>query len=531
VSAAATGDDGVAPAERRALTGVPGLAMAFAAGGCAGLAHPPFGFLPGLLGFALLLHLVEAAPRGRWKRAAFARGWAAGFGYFLVGTWWVGEAFMVDAAAHAWQAPFAVTLLPAGLGLFWGAAALAYRAIAPSGVRRVLVFAAVFGLVEWLRGHLLTGFPWDLPGEAWEAGKAVSQSAALVGAYGLTLLTLAMAAAPAVVADRIDRRRRGAAIVAAGVALAVLWVGGAVRLAHFKVPDTRLVVRMIQPDIPQAMKWSPAEFRAVVDRYVALTSAPSTLASGARAPDVVVWPEAAIPDAANRVLAPGSWTLDATIAALRPNQYLLAGLYREVGEKPLYYNSLIALQRQGNALAVLGLYDKHTLVPFGEYLPLEGLMETVGLKALAGIGESFSPGPKPHPIAPAGLPRLQPLICYESLFPAYADSSPRPAWIVNVSNDAWFGRTSGPLQHLNLASYRAIEQGLPMVRSTPTGVSAMIDAMGRTRASLDSGKAGALDAVLPGAAPATPYSRWGDGPFWVLALAGLACAVRRKPRA
>jgi apolipoprotein N-acyltransferase len=156
--------------------------LALGAGAVAGLAHPPFGFLPGLLGFALLAHLIETGPTRRPLSSAFACGWAAGFGYFLVGTWWVGEAFMVDAAAHAWQAPFAVTLLPAGLGLFWGAAALAYRILAPASARRILVFAALFALAEWLRGHVLTGFPWDLPGEAWRAGSAMSEIASYVGA-------------------------------------------------------------------------------------------------------------------------------------------------------------------------------------------------------------------------------------------------------------------------------------------------------------------------------------------------------------
>ncbi|OYX06484.1 MAG: apolipoprotein N-acyltransferase [Caulobacter vibrioides] len=509
--------------ERRALAGAPGLLLALAAGAAAGLAHPPFGFLPGLLGFALLLHVIDAAPLGRWRRAAFARGWAAGFGYFLVGTWWVGEAFMVDAAAHGWQAPFAMALLPAGLGLFWGAAALAYRAAAPKGPLRVLVFAALFALTEWLRGHVLTGFPWDLPGEAWKAGGAVSQTAALVGVYGLSLVTLAIGAAPAVFGGPDSRRARIATVGAAALVLAALWAFGATRVAQARVADTGLVVRMVQPNIPQAMKWSPAEFRAIVERYVSLTAAPA-----ARTPDVVVWPESAIPDAANRVLASGTWTLDAIVGALTPNQVLLAGLYREEGDKPRYYNSLIALRRQGGDLALLGLYDKHTLVPFGEYLPLEGWLDKLGLSALAGFGESFTAGRPPRPMTPAGLPRLQPLICYESLFPGYARGPDRPAWIVNVSNDAWFGRTSGPLQHLNLASYRAIEQGVPLVRSTPTGVSAMIDALGRTRASLGSGESGVLDAVLPGALPPTPYSRWGDAPFWGMTLAGLACAIRRR---
>ncbi|HTI67649.1 MAG TPA: apolipoprotein N-acyltransferase [Caulobacteraceae bacterium] len=511
----------VSAPERRALAGAPGLLLALGAGAAAGLAHPPFGFLPGLLGFGLLLHLLDAAPEGRWRRAAFARGWAAGFAYFLVATWWVGEAFMVDAAAHGWQAPFAVTLLPAGLGLFWGAAALAYRAFAPKGARRVLVFAALFALAEWLRGHVLTGFPWDLPGEAWKAGGAVSQTAALIGAYGLTVLTLAVAAAPAVLGGTDSRRARLVTVGVAAAVLAAMAVGGAVRLARPQAPDTALLIRVVQPDIPQTAKWSAEAFAGIVDRYVKLTATPAT-----RRPDVVIWPEAAIPTFADELFAPEGWTGQAIAGALSPGQTLLAGVVRQEG--PTYYNSLLALRRGPAGFQFLASYDKHRLVPFGEYLPVEGLLTRLGLTKLTGVEGSFAEGPSPAPIAPAGLPRLQPLICYESLFPGFAAGGPRPAWIVNVSNDAWFGRTSGPLQHLNLASYRAIEEGLPLVRATPTGVSAVVDALGRTHASLGLGRSGVIDAPLPAALAPTPYSRWREAPFWLMTLAGLACALRRR---
>jgi apolipoprotein N-acyltransferase len=496
------------------------VGLALLAGAAAGLAHPPFGFLPGLLGFGLLLHLLDAASG--W-RAAFAPGWAAGFAYFLVGTWWVGEAFMVDAAAHGWQAPFAVLLLAGGLALFWGLAGALYRRLAPPDSRRVLTFAAVFGLFEWLRGHVLTGFPWDLPGEAWAAGSAPSQTAALLGAYGLSLLTLAIAAAPG-----LGWRPRP--LLAAVAVLALIWGGGAVRLSRAEAGATGLMVRVVQPDVPQAVKWSPAEFGAIVQRYLALTSAPSQGAGGRR-PDVVVWPEAALPAPADDLIAPQWWVRPALEKALQPGQTLLMGAYRTEGpdERVRYYNSLIALRRTAAGLDVTGRYDKQRLVPFGEYLPLEGLFSRLGLKKLVSVGESFSPGPQPQPISPAGLPRVQPLICYESLYPGLADDGgQRPAWIVNVSNDAWFGRTSGPWQHFNLASYRAIEAGLPLVRATPTGVSGFIDAYGRPLQRMGPGRAGVIDAPLPKAAPATPYSSWGDGAFFALLVLAFACS--RRPR-
>lgn len=491
---------------------------ALAAGLAAALAHPPFGLLPGLLGYAAMLWLADAAPS--WK-SAFLRGWLAGTGYFAVGTWWVAEAFMVDAANQGWMAPFAVAFMAGGIALFWGAALAAYRALRPTGLSRVLVFAGVFAVFEWLRGHVLTGFPWNLVGETWRAGSAMSQTAALVGAYGLTWITLAIAASPALLVDPAERRRGRWAVGGAAGVLAALLAFGFTALAQ-KPADTALTLRLVQANVPQLAKYDQASFTGIVDRYLRGTTAPADPALGRTYPHVVIWSEGAIPAAIEDYLAEGTWTREAIQSALKPGQVLIVGAYRQEG--PRYYNSLAVIRRGAATLTPIGLYDKYRLVPFGEFLPLEPLMARLGIKKLVHVGDGFSVGPRPAPLAVPGLPAFQPLICYESLYPGFtregADrSGVQPRWIVNVSNDAWFGTTSGPLQHLNLASYRAIEEGLPMVRVTPTGVSALIDAHGRSLARLTQGREGVIDAPLPAPLPRkTLFRRLGDLPFLAFVL-------------
>ena len=502
------------PAGRLAAAG-----MSLAAGAGAALAFPPFGALPGLLGYALLLGLWDRAGGGRPLRSAFWRGWLAGSAYFLICTWWVAEAFLVDAKNQGWMAPFAVALLAAGLGLFWGAAGALYAWLKPRALGRILVFAGCFCLLEWLRGHLLTGFPWDLAGETWRAGSAPSQAASLVGSYGLGWITVAVGAAPALLLDR-DRRRDGPiAVGLAAVIVAGLYGFGLARLAHAPAPAPNAPwVRVVQADVDQSSKYDEALFRSIVERYVTLTARPSTARLAGRAPDIVIWPEGAIPAAVNDYLAPDTWTRAAITAALQPGQTLLLGAYRVDGPlaKPVYYNALLGLRRQADRLELIGVYDKFRLVPFGEFLPLESLLGPLGIKDLVHVGDGFTAGPRPRPMAPGGLPSFQPLICYESLFPGFvregSRAGGRPAWIVNISNDAWFGRSSGPWQHLNLASYRAIEEGLPIVRATPTGVSAVIDAFGRIQpgARLGPGAMNVIDTPLPPALSVTPFSRAGE---------------------
>jgi apolipoprotein N-acyltransferase len=502
--------------------------LAVLAGLAAALAQPPWGFLPGLLGYGVLFRLVDLlGSRSRW-RSAFALGSLCGFGYFVPSVGWLIHPFQVDAEAQGWMAPFAVGLMAAGLALFWGVAAAVYRSMAGRGPRRVLLFAGVLALFEWLRGHLLTGFPWDLPGETWRAGSAPSQAASLVGAYGLTWITLLAAAAPFTVLEGW----RGRVTALAGAAIVgALYAFGAGALATSPAVDPRAPwVRIVQADVKQESKYDERLFSSIVTRYVALTARPA-----GRRPDIVVWPEGAIPAAMEAYLAPGAWTRDAILGALTPGQTLILGGYRfgtAPDGTPVTFNSLAVIDRSAGDLAVAGLYDKYRLTPFGEFMPFDSVATRWGIKQFVHVGDGFTPGPRPRPLRLAGLPIVQPLICYEALFPGFtregaASSGLRAAWIVNISNDAWFGTGIGPRQHLNIASYRAIEEGLPMVRATPTGISAIIDAHGRgvRGERLAIGAYGVVDGPLPPALAPTLYSRLGDGPFWLmlaLSLLGLA---------
>lgn len=506
--------------------------LALLAGLAAALAHPPFGVLPGLLGFAVILRLADR-DAARPLAFGFSIGWFAGLGYFALSVWWVTEAFLVDAASHGWMAPFALVLLAGGLALFWGGGVWLYRAIRPQGIGRVVVFAGALALFEWIRGHIFTGFPWNLPGEAWRAGGAPSQAAALVGAYGLTWITVLLAASPAVAATAPRRAARGVA-AAALAGLALLYAGGFWRLATAPPPrDQAPVVRIVQADIDQKDKWRPENLDLIFGEYLELSArAPAA----GRKPDLVIWPEGALPAVLDDLLAPGQPYPEALNAAFAPGQVLMLGANRvDVGPGGGfdYFNTLVAFERQETGgLRVLGVYDKHRLVPFGEYLPLGDLMTRLGLRSLVHMPEDFTAGPSPAPLTLAGLPVVQPLICYEALFPRFAAGAAaragvRPEWILNVSNDAWFGATSGPLQHLNLASYRAIEEGLPLVRSTPTGVSGVIDSRGRLAedAHLGLGARGVIDAPLPAPAAPTLFARFGNWGFAIMLLISASMAV------
>jgi apolipoprotein N-acyltransferase len=479
----------------------------------AGFAHPPFGVLPGLLGYALILLRIDGVS-ARPLRSAFGLGWLAGLGYFGVSTWWIAEPFLVDERTFGWMAPFAVVLMGGGLALFWGAAAWTYRALRPAGAWKVLVFAGVFAGAEWLRGHLATGFPWNLPGETW--------------------LTLAISAAPAVLMLPVRRLEQFTAIALGVLALTGLYAAGGGRLAAGSQgaasdPDAP-VIRIVQANIDQKTKWKAENLDEVFSAYETLTRRPA-----GKPPLIVVWPEGALPAVIDELIAPASPYRVRLLDMLSPGQTLLMGANRIEPTRTgtyLYFNTLIGLRREGSTLSVVGVYDKHRLVPFGEFLPFGPLATTLGLRSLAHMPEDFTAGPRPAPLALPGLPSVQPLICYEALFPELAATTPRSRWILNVSNDAWFGAGSGPLQHLNIASYRAIEQGLPLVRATPTGVSAVIDAYGRVRpgARLDLNAFGVIDARLPKPLSPTLYGRYGD--LWLAVLmmiSGFAAWRGRRP--
>lgn len=516
--------------------------LALLAGAAAALAHPPFGVLPGLLGFAVLLRLGDQAGPDRALAPAFLWGWLAGLGYFAVSVWWVTGAFMVNAEAHGWMAPFALILLAGGLALFWGGGLWLYRLARPRGLTRVLVFAGALALAEWVRGHVFTGFPWNLPGAAWRAGGAPSQAAALVGAYGLTWITLVIAATPGILPG-LPRRQALAAGGAAVAVLAALYAGGAWRLVTAPAPNaTAPLIRIVQANVDQKTKWRPENLDLIFNDYVSL----SALAAPRR-PDVIIWPEGALPAVIDDLLAPGQPYPARLAAALAPGQMLLMGANRvglREGGGFDYFNTMVALQRTGadgqapSGLEVMGVHDKYRLVPFGEYLPMGEVMTRLGLRSIVNMPADFTPGPPPRPLVLPGLPPVQPLICYEALFPRFAAQSGgraglRAEWLLNVSNDAWFGASSGPWQHLNLASYRAIEEGVPMVRSTPTGVSGVIDSRGRLQAGawMSLGRRGVIDAPLPPPDGPTLYARLGNLFFAIMLLLSAAMVVlSRLPR-
>ena len=486
------------------------------AGAAMTLAQPPVS-VPWVL-FAAVPALVWllSATRTGWQ--ALGLGWAAGFGYLVTGLHWIGHAFLVDPERFAWLMPFAVTLLPGGIALFWAAGFwLAHRLSGGrGGARGAVAFAVALTVAELARGHLLTGFPWALPAYAW-VDTPVMQAGAWMGPYGFTLATLALAALP-LATLRVP--------VAGAVALTVagLWTGGTMRLEAAPPPDPEApVVRVVQQNAPQALKWTEPHRSRFLDRLIAETEAPADPAVGA--PEIVIWPETALP------FLPGqSPQAVARIAAAAAPATLVTGtLFGEQrGEARVFTNSLMVLDPEGRLAA---RYDKHHLVPFGEYLPLHGLLSAIGLDAIAGMrGGGLVPGPGPRLVEAAGIPPFAPAICYEMIFPGQlVPPGPRPRWILTVTNDAWFGAFAGPHQHLAQARARAIEQGLPVVRAAQTGISAVIDAGGRVLETVALDTAGRIDARLPPRREVTPYSAMGDIPALIV-LAGLAAALARRAR-
>lgn len=479
--------------------------LAVAAGLALTLAQPPFSFWPALfLALPLLVWLVDAAPS---PRAAAVTGWLAAFAMFVSGLHWMGHAFLVDAERFAWALPLAVTALPAGLALFWAlAAALARWAWPGRHWSRAVLLGVALALAEAARSFLLTGFPWGLPGYAW-LETPVMQAARWLGPQGMTLLTLVACALLPVAAAA--RAWVPAAVPAA--LLAALWAGGALREAPAADPQAP-VLRIVQPNAEQHLKWAEGHREVFEARLLALSSAP---AGPTGPPDAVIWPETAITflpqDAPDRVAA---------IAASAGGVPLVTGALfydREADGRRRWYNSLMVASPEGRIAA---RYDKHHLVPFGEYLPGRALLERLGLEALAGMGGAgFVPGPGPRILTVGGLPPFAVAICYEMIFAGRVVApGPRPGWILHVTNDAWFGSFAGPQQHLAQARIRAIEQGLPVIRAANTGISAVIDATGRVTRALPLGTHGAIDARLPAAAAPTLYALTGDTPALVLML-------------
>jgi apolipoprotein N-acyltransferase len=502
----------------RGLQGWRAWAFAWICGAAGALAFAPFGFTPALLlSVAVLVLLLDgAAMRPKPIRGAALLGWFWGFGGFAAGLYWVGYAFMVDPSAHAWQMPFAIVFLTGGLALFPALGTLIASLFWREGWPRALVLAASFGLTEWLRGHVFTGFPWNLAAYGWDV-QAVLQSAAVVGAYGLTLLTVLLGAS---IAEFFATPFRWRLPLAMAIVFAAIATGGAVRLVE--TPTTYVAgqnLRIVQPDVPQNEKFKPVFVARNWYRLIDLSRAPSQ-----KPITILVWPEAAPPFLLQREPIAREEIGELTGGKTT----LITGAERYEREPELrFFNSLFIYSPRTPQPAI---YDKFHLVPFGEYVPFAEFLSQIGITKITAGEAGFSFGDGPHTYALLGAPSVGPLICYEILFPGAVVGNKRPGWFVNVTDDSWFGPSTGPYQHLLTARVRAIEEGVPVVRAANTGISAVIDPLGRTKATLALDKTGALDAPLPAAVAPTPYARVGDLGFWLLLFASGAAGTlfRRK---
>ena len=493
----------------RGLVGWRRYAVTFVLGGIAAAAQAPVHAIPILLiSFTGLVWILDGS-RSRWS--AFFAGWWFAFGYFVAGLYWIAHAMLVDPEKFGWMIPFAVGGLSAYLAIYTGLATVIVRLTRVDGVGRILMLAVAWTAAEWVRGFALTGFPWNLIGTVWTATPPAMQLAAVTGAYGLSILTVLLAASPAVLGDGGQGRWRP--VAAAGALALAIWVGGAIRLdgaATAMVDGVKL--RIVQPNIAQQQKWRDETRAANLTKLLKLSRV-------GRADDttVVIWPETAAPFFV--ATDPRRRRLMAT--AVPKDGYLITGSMRITPptQRPFQiWNSVHAVD--GTA-TVRATYDKFHLVPFGEYQPFRSVL---GFAKLTPGSVDFSRGPGPRTLTLPGLPPFSPLVCYEVIFPgAVTQPGARPAWLLNVTNDAWFGISSGPYQHFASARMRAVEEGLPLVRAANTGISGVVDAYGRVVTSLELGTEGVVDSTLPVAlVRPTIYARAGD---WIAFGIGVLLVV------
>jgi len=464
----------------------------------------PFGIAPLLLLYGVLYWMVADKPPAR---RVFATVWWFFLGQFTSGLYWIANALLVPPAEFLWLLPLAAVAIPAGLALY---PALLVTLWSRFEGRSALGFALALLLAEYARGHLLTGFPWNLAGHAFVHLLPFQQLAAVGGSYGLSFLAILLGVLPAA----LDRRAMAAWVLL--LALPLAW--GSWRLTTTEVAQTGTLVRLVQPNIPQHLKWDPNLLAANFRDQVELSRAPSAKPLAA-----VLWSETATGFAIER----HDEARQAITAAVPPGGSLITGTirYLSTGRPPVVTNGMVALDEQAS---LLGAFDKFHLVPFGEYVPARHWLP---LPAVAADGLDFTSGPGPRTLRVQNLPPFAPLICYEVIFPGeVVNPSDRPSWLLNLTNDAWYGYSTGPFQHFHITGLRAIEEGIPIARVANTGISGVIDPLGRTISRLGLGERGILDVDLPQALDPTPYSRWRDIPLALALLAAASLVAFRQYR-
>lgn len=520
------------------------------AGAIGGLGVPPFYILPALfIALPVLVWALDGAERlPGWRRLfgpAFGIGFAWGLGYFVVAFHWLGAAFLVEGGIMVYLMPFAILALAALIALFWGLASALAHLLWSGGAWRIITLATFLTLAEWARGHFFSGFPFDLVGYAFAANDDMAQLASVIGVYGLTALGLLLALSPALIwpADRRPLARRLVPLFLSLAAIAAQVGFGHYRLATTPVtPRTDMRMRVVQPMVLEHADWTAADPAGIITRLIDLSqSRTGPDDPGLSGVTELVWPESALPF----FLSDYPEALARIGRMLPPGGVLLTGAPREqfdpettagatsAPERPAY-NALIAVNRQGE---IVDSYDKSHLVPFGEYLPFPEFFGALGLRQFVPGSEGWQAGDGHRLMQLPDAPPFLALICYEAIFSGdLGPDTGRAEYILNITNDAWFDGSVGLAQHADHARLRAVEEGLPMIRVANSGLTEVIDPLGRVTRSLPAGEIGLLDVVPAHRLAGTVFSRFGYWPLGIALLAGLAVALlsaraARSPKA
>ena len=500
--------------------------IAFMAGAVGVLAMPPIGLLPSLfISMSIALWLIDGSigtKNNAWLKkimSAASAGWWFGFGYFICGLWWLGAAFLAEGEEFIWAMPLGVIGLPAALAVFHALGFGIARIIWSTGSGRIFALAAGLGFTEWLRGHILTGFPWNTFGQAFGEYVVTAQFASLIGVEGLSVLAILIFATPALIATSITQKTKYQPIFWASCGLLIIIIYGGLRLGlngglNPQLNKENIIenvkLRVVQPNISMFDKHNAKNGDKLLESYLKLSDKATSAATSSIA-DVthVIWPESPFPF----LLAQTPHALNQISAKLQGKVTLITGAIRvdlASGTKPQkFFNSIQVVAKDG---VISDAYDKVHLVPFGEYLPspFQVIVNKLGLRQFVHVPGGFEAGSLLRSIQADGMPPILPMICYEAIFPREFSRDlllgrASPKLIVNVTNDAWFGNSFGPYQHFSMSRIRAIEQGLPLIRSANTGISAVIDPYGRIVKALPVGIADVIDSPLPKAIEMTVY--------------------------
>lgn len=493
-------------------------ARLFGLGAASALALPPLFLAP--LWFLGFVGLILAINRANTYKQAFAAGWWFAFGHHVVGLYWIAISLLVDAARFAWLIPFAVSLIPAVLALLAGGVGAIAHWLKRWNMCNPISIAALWSLSEFIRGETFIAFPWNPVASIWSFADAPLQLASVIGAHGLGLLTMMLAGLLALGGLKASHHRHYALALAGGGVLLVFCFG-VFRLPTQKpeVWDT-MPIHIVQANIPQSLKWNQQLALQHLRHHLEL--------SRTEKPAIVIWPEVAIPF----LVEPGTPVLGYIAEQLNGN-WLIAGASRRdknVDAKAIW-NSIIVLSPNGE---IVDAYDKVRLVPFGEFIPFRAWIPFID-RIAGGLGE-LAPGTTVKTVDIGnGMIPFAGLVCYEAIFShgILSSSGKRAEWFLNVTNDAWFGNSSGPYQHLHQARLRAIEYGLPLIRAANTGISAVIDPYGRILQKLGINTDGNINTFLPKPLSGeTIYSRYGNvGYFLLVTMCALvSLGLRRNAR-